>query len=98
MADIIKMNYPLMEAMAYAFDSGSETLAASISEVNAISQLIADGALIGVGGDAFEEACRGSLVPALQRMQAKFDELEQDVIAAMERMKEEDTKAHGYVG
>lgn len=98
MADIIKMNYPLMEAMAYAFDSGSETLETTIGEVNSIAQMLADGALLGNGGTAFEEACRGTLVPVLQRLQAKFDELESDIISAMESMKKADTDTTGFVG
>lgn len=97
MADIIKMNYPLMEAMAYAFDSGSETLATTITELNNIAQMLADGALIGHGGDALEAAIRETLCQVVQKLQAKFDELEGDIMAAVDAMKGADTNVVGFM-
>lgn len=98
MADIIKMDYPLMEAMARAFADGSERLEDTISEMNAVAGMIADGALIGQGGDAFEEAIRGTLIPKIQRLQEKFNELQQDILSAVETMKGTDSSVRGFVG
>lgn len=98
MADIIKMNYPLMEAMATAFGEASNSMDEIIQEVNNIAQTLANGALLGQGGTLFEEACRQSLIPASQRLQEKFTELQQDILAAVEAMRGIDTEVQGFVG
>lgn len=98
MADIIKMNYPLMDDMAQAFAQGSEMLETALSEVNSIAQLIADGALLGLGGDAFEEACRNTLATRLRKMMEKFNELQQDILSAKESMMGADSNVTQFMG
>lgn len=91
MSDIIKMNFPLMEEMAQAFARGSETLESTINEVNTIAGLLEDGALLGKGGETLAQACRGTLIDALKRLQEKFVELQRDVLGALEDMRNAET-------
>jgi WXG100 family type VII secretion target len=93
MSDIIKLNFPAVEEMAQAFVQGSETLANNVNEVNAIAKMMADGALVGRTGQAFEEACQASLIPSVQRLMEKFQELHQDLLFVMDQMRESDADA-----
>jgi WXG100 family type VII secretion target len=93
MSDIIKLNFPAVEEMAQAFVQGSETLENSVNEVNAIAKMMADGALVGRTGQAFEEACQASLIPSVQRLMEKFQELHQDLLFVMDQMRESDADA-----
>ena len=98
MADIIKMNYPLMEEMAQGFRQASETMETAIAEMNQIAQMLTDGALLGRGGQNFEQSVRQTLVTTLQRMQEKFTELASDINAATEAMRGSDSEVQGFVG
>ncbi len=90
---IIKMNFPAMMEMAQSFSTGKETIETMIGEINNVAAILAGGALIGRGGDAFEDACRNELVPTLQRLAEKFGEQSQDIIVAVESMQNADVEA-----
>lgn len=90
MADIIKMEYGRMEEMAQAFGQGAQQLDSTISEMNNIAQMMENGGLIGDAGDAFTDAIRGALIPAIQRLNDKFLELQRDVLDAMRDMQQAD--------
>lgn len=98
MADIIKMNVPLMEEMAQMFRQASDTLDTTLSEVGSIAQLLADGALLGQGGDNFEQSCRVTLTQTIQQFQAKINELEQDIRANIEIFQSTDKTVQSFVG
>lgn len=98
MADMIKMDYALMDEMAAAFNQASNILFDTISEMNGIAQLIADGALVGLGGDAFHDSVVGTLVPAVTRLQEKMLELEGDIKSATETMRGVDSSVAEFVG
>lgn len=90
MTDIIKMDYGQMEEMAQAFAQGAQTLEATMSEVNQIAEMLESGGLRGEAGDAFSEACRSVLTPAIQRLHDKFLELQADVMGALDDMRSAD--------
>ena len=90
MTDIIKMDYGQMEEMAQAFAQGAQTLEATMSEVNQIAEMLESGGLRGEEGDAFSEACRSVLTPAIQRLPDKFLELQTDVMGALDDMRSAD--------
>ncbi len=90
MADIIKMNYGQMEEMAQAFAQGAQQLESTISEMNNIAQMLENGGLIGEAGDAFTDALRSALIPAINRLMDKFTELQGDVLGAMQDMQQAD--------
>lgn len=83
MSDEIRVVYPDMEEMSRTFQQGSEQLRETMQEMQAIATVLEDGALLGLGGQAFVEAIRGRLCPAIDRLADKFRELDIDVRAAM---------------
>jgi WXG100 family type VII secretion target len=91
MSDIIKMDYGMMEEMSQTFAQGVEQLQDTNQVMQTIASDFEDGALLGAGGQAFTEAIRDSLCPAISRLTEKFQELSQDVQKAMDDMKSADT-------
>ena len=83
MSDEIRVVYPDMEEMSRTFQQGSEQLRETMQEMQAIATALEDGALLGLGGQAFVEAIRSRLCPATDRLADKFKELDVDVRAAM---------------
>ena len=98
MADIIKMNYALMEETAQCFHQLSDSLEDTISEMNRVAQFLSDGALLGVCGLQFEESIRALLISEIQLIKDKALEVESDLRAAVDTMRAEDTSAAGFVG
>ena len=95
MADIIKMDYGMMDDMSQTFLQSVEQLQDTMQQMQTIATALEDGALLGRGGVAFTDAIRGKLAPAISRLTEKFDELAQDVMAAKEAMMGEDESAQG---
>ena len=60
--------------------------------------MIDDGGLLGMAGDMFSEACTGSLVPALTKLQEKMLELKGDIMGAMEDMQGSDDQSTRMYG
>ncbi len=90
MTDEIRMDYGLMEDMSKTFQQSVEQLQDTLSAVQNIANEMEDGALLGRGGDAFTEAIRNKLSPAISRLTEKFQELAEDVNKAMEDMRSAD--------
>jgi WXG100 family type VII secretion target len=90
MSDIIKMEYDLMRAMKQTFLEGVEQLQDTMQEMQSIASALEDGALLGRGGQAFTDALRGKLCPAISRLIEKYNEMAQDVQDAMEFMQAAD--------
>jgi WXG100 family type VII secretion target len=95
MSDVIRMDYDLMREMSTVFRQGSEQLQDTMSEMQSIANQMEAGALIGQGGDAFVDALRGKLSPAIQRLVDKFEELDHDVLVAMSEMQDADSESAG---
>ncbi len=93
MSDIIKMDYPLMQQMSRTFQQGGEQLQDTMQEMQNIANMLEEGALLGQGGTAFTEALRNTLCPAIARLTDKFQELDNDIRVAMQRMQEADQKS-----
>lgn len=88
---IVKMKYGVLQEMAQAFSQARETTETMSNEINSIAQQLGEGALIGESGDAFEQACRGALIPTLQRLGVKFDKLNAELTASIESMQNTDS-------
>lgn len=95
MTDVIKMDYEAMQEMSRTFLQGAEQLEDTMQEMQSIANTMEDGALLGRGGDAFTDALRGKLSPAISRLIDKFRELADDVNKAMQDMQEADTTSKG---
>ncbi|HID51613.1 MAG TPA: WXG100 family type VII secretion target [Anaerolineae bacterium] len=91
MTDEIRMDYGLMEDMSKTFQMSVEQLQDTLSAMQNVANELEDGALLGRGGDAFTEAIRNKLSPAISRLIEKFQELAEDVNKAMEDMRSADT-------
>jgi WXG100 family type VII secretion target len=95
MTDEIRMDYGLMEDMSKTFQQSVEQLQDTLSAVQNLANEMEDGALLGRGGDAFTEALRNKLSPAISRLIEKFEELAKDVTDAMGDMQEADASTQG---
>lgn len=95
MTDEIRVVYPDMEEMSRTFQQGAEQLKATMQEMQNIAGILEDGALLGNGGQAFVEAIRGKLCPAINKLADKFNELDRDVRAAVRYAQEADRQSKG---
>ena len=93
MTDEIRVVYPDMEEMSRTFQQGAEQLQQTMQEMQAIASALEDGALLGLGGQAYVEAIRGRLCPAINKLADKFKELDGDVRAAMRYAMQADIEA-----
>lgn len=91
MSDEIRMDYGLMEDMSKTFQQSVEQLQDTLSAMQNVANELEDGALLGRGGDAFTEAIRNKLSPAISRLTEKMQELSEDVNKAMEDMRSADS-------
>lgn len=83
MADV-RMNYDSMERMAKAFHNAHRQIDESMREMEKVAKQMEDGALLGMGGDAFRDAIRTKLLRRMKILSEKMRELEQDVKGAVE--------------
>jgi WXG100 family type VII secretion target len=95
MTDEIRVVYPDMEEMSRTFQRGAEQLKDTMQEMQNIASVLEDGALLGSGGQAFVDAIRGKLCPAINRLSDKFNELDKDVRAAVQYAREADKQSKG---
>ena len=91
--DKIKLNYEQADHMAKTFKQGAQQLQQTMQDMQGIAQLLQEGALLGDGGHAFADAVNSKLCPSLKRMSDKFNELERDVHAAINYMKQADAES-----
>jgi WXG100 family type VII secretion target len=96
--DEIKLDYGLAEQMAKTFQQGAEELQDTMQEMQAIANMMEEGALLGRGGVAFVEAIRTKLTPSLSKLIEKFQELQEDVNAAVQYMREADDTSRSQFG
>ena len=69
-----------------------------MQEMQAIATALEDGALLGLGGEAFVEGIRSKLAPAINRLASKFTELDHDVRAAMRYAMQADIESKSKFG
>ena len=79
----VRMNYGSMDKMEKEFEAAASQLDDSYREMQKIAKMMEDGALHGVGGDAFREAIQGSLLPAMDSLIFKMNELSSDINGAV---------------
>lgn len=91
MSDEIRMDYGLMEDMSKTFQQSVEQLQDTLQAMQNVANELEDGALLGRGGDAFTEAIRNKLSPAISRLTEKMQELSEDINKAMEDMRSADS-------
>lgn len=82
--DIIKMNRPKMEAMSAAFQQSAQVTSEVLAEMQKIGGALEDGALLGKAGSLFADTVNSNLVAVLNKFQDKLEELDKDIIGAVE--------------
>lgn len=95
MTDKIKLVIPTAEDMIHNFQQGVEQLEKTFQEMQGVASTLEEGALLGRGGEAFTDAIRSQLCPAIGRLNDKFKELAGDVHQAIEYMQEADKTSAG---
>ena len=95
MPEEIRLVIPTAEDMIKTFVECVNVLQETSSRMEKVASTLEGGALLGQGGTAFVEAIRDSLLPALGRMEEKYQELAQDVRKAIEDMQEADQESKG---
>ena len=80
----VRMNYESMETMANAFFKAAGQLDDTMGDMNKVAQMMEGGALVGQGGSQFQDAILSILVPAMNTMRDKLNEMGEDIKAAVE--------------
>lgn len=78
-----RMNYSSMEKMAQEFHQAHQQIEQSMSAMKKLVGMMEGGALVGMGGDAFREAINGKLLPRMNILKGKMQELEGDIKGAI---------------
>ncbi len=93
MSHKIKMNYPKMRKMSRTFRQGENTLEDALKDMKAVASMLENGALLGRGGQAFAHALNGPLARSINKLTAKFQELDKDINLAVKDMKQADAES-----
>lgn len=98
MADLIQMNYAMVQEMSQKCTQTAQLLADTMREINQIAEQLDSGVLVGRAGEALSGGLRGKLNPSINRLQDKFREISQDLMGALSDLQSSDRKAGGYFG
>lgn len=91
----VRMDYPKVEKMANEFKKAAQALNKSNGQMKKIAKMMEDGGLQGEAGSAFVEAIRSKLLPAIQKLEDKSNELHKDIMAAKKATEEGVSTARG---
>lgn len=98
MSDIIKMDYPKMEAMRQSFVSGADVLEDVQKRVIELSKKAEGGVFLGEAGETFSNALSFKLYTSVRKLRDKFEELAEDIQAAVDSMEAADNSTTGTMG
>jgi uncharacterized protein YukE len=98
MADLISMNYAMVQEMSQKCTQTAQLLQDTMREINQIAEQLDGGVLVGRAGDALSNGLRSKLNPSINRLQDKFREIAQDLMGALSDLQSSDKKAGGYFG
>ncbi len=96
--DVIKLDYTKAAEMRKTFAASAKQIEATVKEMQGIAGTLQDGALLGRGGTAYVEAIRTKLIPSLNKLKAKYEELDKDVAGAVSDMKRADQESAQRMG
>lgn len=96
MADLIQMNYGMMQEMSQKCKETAQLLAETMREINQIAEQLDGGVLVGRAGGALSNGMRSRLNPSINRLQDKFNEISQDLMGAMSDLRSSDSKSSKY--
>ena len=79
----VRMNYASMDKMQIAFGNAYQQIEDSVNEMKKLAKMMEDGALQGLGGDAFRNAILQKLIPRMKVLADKMQELDGDIHGAV---------------
>lgn len=88
-----RMNYPEMEKMSKEFKNAQKQIGDSMRQMKKVAKMSEDGALNGLGGNAFQEAITQKLIPRMKVLEEKMGELSRDMNEAVAASKGAISKA-----
>ncbi|MBI9044771.1 MAG: WXG100 family type VII secretion target [Anaerolineaceae bacterium] len=95
MSEIIRMEYQSIEEMMALCKSVAGSLNDTAQKMKGIASTFEGGAFIGQGGEAFTEAIRTGLVPAIGKLEDKMQEIVGDLQGALTDLRDEDQQSAG---
>lgn len=98
MADLIQMNYAMVQEMSQKCTQTAQLLQDTMREINQIAEQLDSGVLVGRAGQALSGGLRSRLNPSINRLQEKFREIAGDLMGALSDLQSSDRKAGGYFG
>lgn len=84
----VQMDYDAMETMSRMFSDASGQMEDLVRWAQQMAAQAEGGALIGDAGDEFGDSMRGKLIPSLNRLRDKLDELSMDIMGAVIYMRD----------
>ena len=75
----VKMKFSSMEKMEAEFKAAAKQISDSMREMKKVSKSMEEGALKGMGGDAFRDAIDQKLLPRMLALEEKMIELSSDI-------------------
>lgn len=79
----VKMNYGSMDKMAKQFAAAHKQIDESMRAMKKVVKMLNEGALVGDGGQAFEDAINSKLLPRMKTLSQKMAELDKDIQSAV---------------
>lgn len=96
MADLIQMNYGMMQEMSQKCKETAQLLSETMRELSQLAEQLDGGVLVGRAGNALSDGIRGRFVPSINRLQDKFNEIAGDLMGAMSDLQSSDSKSSKY--
>jgi len=89
----VKMKFSSMEKMEAEFKAAARQIGDSMTEMKKVAKTMEEGALQGMGGDAFRDAITQKLLPRMQKLESKMNELAKDINGAVVATREGESTA-----
>lgn len=83
-----KMNYDEVEATAQLFSQCAQQLNETMMTIQGIASTLDGNGLVGAAGNEMVDALQSDLNPSIQRLADKFEEVQQDLRAAVVYMRD----------
>ena len=95
--DLDKMNHPAMDDMKKSFDEAAKTLDGTMQALKQQSQQMANGALLGDGGDAFAQLLQGPATKKVTGLKETMERLSKAIQKAQAENRKTEKAAKGDV-
>ncbi|MBI9044776.1 MAG: WXG100 family type VII secretion target [Anaerolineaceae bacterium] len=95
MSEVIRMEYQAIEEMMNLCNSVAGSLEDTAQKMKGVASTFEGGAFVGQGGEAFTEAIRTGLIPAIGKLEDKMHEIVGDLQGALTDLRDEDAQSAG---